>query len=198
MQEVTRRATLGGAVSMTLGALAGCSAIRSAAGDHLTIESGSMEPTLVEGRVVTIDPVCAGLGRRLADVIVYQRWCSGFVSTSRARQIRGAGRAHAQSSEGPPALEAGEAVRVGCVGGGDQLVRLPLAGGELVVLAALVPGDDDRSSGIRSLSNVPRPRRSARPSQPGSTSSRNARVVQFGEPDEEESGAECLLVGFMS
>lgn len=60
MREVTRRATFGGAVSMVLSALVGCSAIRSAAGDHLTVESGSMEPTLVEGQVVTSDPVAAG------------------------------------------------------------------------------------------------------------------------------------------
>jgi len=47
-------------------------------------------------------------------------------------------------SKDPPALEAGEAVLVGCAGGGDQSVRLLVAVGELVVLAALVAGDDDR------------------------------------------------------
>ena len=75
--EMTRRATLAAAGSVFVGAaLAGCSAVGKAAGvgvpvNELTVDSDSMDPTIVKGAVITVDGVTPGSYRpRHQDIVV--------------------------------------------------------------------------------------------------------------------------------
>jgi len=85
MNGVTRRATFGAAISVAVGALAGCTSPGSASGSkQLTVGSASMEPTLMQGQAVTVDPVTAGKYQpRRQDIVFFHPPASwhGFDTT---------------------------------------------------------------------------------------------------------------------
>jgi signal peptidase I len=61
MSGLTRRATVGATLSIAAGAIVGCTASGSTpTSRQLRIASGSMEPTLVPGQMVTVDLVADG------------------------------------------------------------------------------------------------------------------------------------------
>lgn len=73
MNGVTRRTSLGAVVSITAGALVGCTSKGpGSTGASLTIGSASMEPTLMKGSTVAVEPVAAGKYRpRRQDIVFF-------------------------------------------------------------------------------------------------------------------------------
>lgn len=87
MSGMTRRAGLGAAVSVAVGALAGCNGPQKPTSTSFQIKVGSraMEPTLVKGKMVTVDAILDGSYRpRREDVVLFHpptAW-DGFAASS--------------------------------------------------------------------------------------------------------------------